>query len=435
MNFKGKVSEEKKMVLCKKIAIITIGFFCIFSSSVKADEIAPKEWLSWLDNLKKEMISKGISEKTIQKAYKDNTYYHKKPEVVQKDKEQTEFVLTSRDYVNKLVNEKKVDIARKHYKKLQKKYQKIEEQYGVPLNYLTAFWAIETNFGQNKGKYHIIDGLTNLSYKNRRSKFFKNELYNVLKIMEKFELENDKMMGSWAGAMGHFQFMPSTYNVYAVDYDNDGIIDIWDSFDDAVASAANYLSHLGWKKDEPWGMKISLPWNFDYTQIGYKKVKTLEDWAKIGIRKTDGKKIDLSSDLKASIILPDGKKGNAYIILSNFKRIMMWNRSENYALAVARLADYIKNSQKYTPISSDRQYLLTNKDVKKVQRFANKLLRTKLKVDGILGPKTRDAVKILQKKAKMQQDGYPDYQLLLKIDNYNPKMGFMVPVQPIKSVK
>ncbi len=423
------------MALYRKIAIITIALFLFFPNSVKAYEKAPKEWLSWLDILKKEMISKGINEKTIQKAYKDQTYYHQKPEVVQKDKEQTEFILTSRDYVNKLVNEKRVKIARKHYKKLQKKYQKIEEQYGVPLNYLTAFWAIETNFGQNKGKYHLIDGLTNLSYKNRRSKFFKNELYNVLKIMEKFELENDKMMGSWAGAMGHFQFMPSTYNAYAIDYDNDGVIDIWDSFDDAIASAANYLSSLGWKKDEPWGMKVSLPWNFDYTQTGYKNVKTLADWEKIGIRKTNGKKFGLDSELKASVIIPDGKKGEAYIVFSNFKRIMIWNRSENYALAVAKLADYVKNTEKYIPLSSERQYALTNQEVKKVQKFANRLLRTKLKEDGILGPKTRDAVKILQKKAKIQQDGYPDYQLLLKIDRYNPKIGFMVPVQPMKCVK
>lgn len=435
MNFKGKVSEEKKMVLCKKIAIITIGFFCIFSSSVKADEIAPKEWLSWLDNLKKEMISKGISEKTIQKAYKDNTYYHKKPEVVQKDKEQTEFVLTSRDYVNRLVNEKRVEKARNHYKKLQKKYNKVEEKYNVPLNYLTAFWAIETNFGQNKGKYHIIDGLTNLSYKNRRSKFFKNELYNVLKIMEKYELENDKIMGSWAGAMGHFQFMPSTYNAYAIDYDNDGIIDIWDSFDDAIASAANYLNSLGWKKDEPWGMEIMLPWNFDYTQTGYKTVKSLKDWEKIGIRKSDGKKIGLNPEMKASIIIPDGKKGYAYIVFSNFKRIMIWNRSENYALAIVKLADYIKNSNGYKPLNSDRQYSLTSQDVRKIQKFSNKILRTKLKEDGILGSKTKNAVRILQKKAKIQQDGYPDYQLLQKIDNYNPKIGFMVPVQPMKSAR
>ena len=114
---------------------------------------------------------------------------------------------------------------------------------------------------------------------------------------------------------------------------------------------------------------------------------------------------------------------------------MIWNRSENYALAVAKLADYVKSKDKYIPLSSERQYALTNQEVKKVQKFANRLLRTKLKEDGILGPKTRDAVKILQKKAKIQQDGYPDYQLLLKIDRYNPKIGFMVPVQPMKCVK
>lgn len=423
------------MCCSNKISIFAIVFFISFSYSVSAQETAPKEWLIWLDNLKKEMLSKGISSETIDNAYGDNVFYHKKPEVIEKDNMQTEFILTSSDYVNRLVNAKRVKIARNHYKNLKKKYKAIENKYGVPLNYLTAFWAIETNFGQNKGKYHLIDGLTNLSYKNRRSKFFKNELYNVLKIMEKFDLKNEKLMGSWAGAMGHFQFMPSTYNAYAIDYDNDGIIDIWDSFDDAIASASNYLSSLGWKKDEPWGMEVSLPWNFDYKLTGYKIVKPLKEWEKIGVTSIDGKKINLNPQLKASVIIPDGKKGNAYIIFSNFKRIMIWNRSENYALAVSKLADYIANSDKCLPIKSDKRYTLTNVEVKKVQEFANKILHIKLKEDGILGPKTRNAVKILQKKAKMAQDGYPDYQLLLKIERYNPKLGFMIPVQPMKAVK
>ncbi len=153
-------------------------------ANAKTDEQPPKEWTVWLENLKKEMLSKGISQKTIDAAYKGKNYYHKVSAVVQKDKKQTEFVLTTCNYVNRLVNEKRVKEGRKQYNKLRKKYSEIEEKYGVPLYYLTAFWAIETNFGQNKGQYHLIDSLTNLSYKNRRSKFFKNELYNVLKIMD-----------------------------------------------------------------------------------------------------------------------------------------------------------------------------------------------------------------------------------------------------------
>ena len=395
----------------------------------------PKDWMNFLDTLKKEMIARGISEKTIEAAYGNNTYYHPAPDVVAQDKQQAEFVLTSRDYINRLVSPGRVQKARKEYTLLQKKYQKISEEYQVPLSYLTAFWAIETNFGQNKGKYHLIDGLTNLSYKNRRAKFFKNELYNVLKIMDKFDLKNDKMLGSWAGAMGHFQFMPSTYNAYAIDYDGDGIIDIWDSFDDAIASAANYLHDLGWKPDEPWGMAVELPWNFDYTLTGYKVRKSVADWEKIGIKRVNGQNLNIDSKLQANIILPDGRKSQPYLVLGNFRRIMIWNRSENYALAIGILSDYITSNEKYHPIAKKGHYAIKNTDVLKVQHFINKVMHLGLKEDGRFGPKTREAVKKLQKKAKMHQDGYPDYTLLKKIDNYNAKIGFHVPVQPKKARK
>ena len=393
----------------------------------------PEEWLSWLESLKKEMTDRGISKKTIQKAYGDNTYYHQHPEVVEQDKKQAEFILTSKDYINRLINAKRVETARRHYQKLKKKYPNLEKEYHVPLNYLTAFWAVESNFGQNKGKYHLIDGLTNLSYNNRRSKFFKNELYNVLKIMEKYNLDNDKMMGSWAGAMGHFQFMPSTYNAYAIDYDNDGVIDIWDSFDDAIGSAANYLGSLGWKFDEPWGGQVRLPWSFDYRLAGRDKSKTVRQWREIGVVGVDGKRLPYDDELKASIIIPDGRYGPAFIVFGNFKRIMIWNRSENYALVIGILADYAVNDRSYRPIEAVQQYPLTDKEVQKVQAFANKILKTNLKEDGILGPKTKKAVKRLQAKARLHQDGYPDYRLLNKIDNYDAKTGFAVPVQPRKT--
>ena len=261
--------------------IIFLANFIISPAwAVKSVQEQRKEWNTWLNGLKKEMRAKGISQKTINRAYKSDYFHEVKPAVLKHDKKQAEFVLTSDAYINKLVNKDKVIKARQHYKTLTKKYQKLSQKTGVPINYLVSFWGVETHFGYNKGKHHLIDGLTNLSYKNRRSKFFKQELYNVLKIMDKYDLSGEKMKGSWAGAMGHFQFMPSTYNAYAVDYDGDGVADIWDNFGDAIASAANYLSKLGWKPNEPWGQEVLLPWNFDYDLVGLKKYKTVDEWKK-----------------------------------------------------------------------------------------------------------------------------------------------------------
>ena len=394
----------------------------------ESEETPPKEWMDFLSDLKKDMISRGISEKTIEKAYGNRTYYHKKPEVKALEQMQAEFILTSTDYINRIVTKSRVNEARQKYKELQKKYGKIEEEYGVPLSYLTAFWAVETNFGQNKGKHHLIDSLTNLSYNGRRAQFFKNELYHVLKIMDKFDLSHEKIKGSWAGAMGHFQFMPSTYNAYAKDYDGDGVADVWDEFSDALASAANYLSDLKWKKDEPWGEAVMLPWNFDYHQTGRNIKKTVKEWKKIGVTKPNGKPLDVDDNLKASIIMPDGYKGPTYIVFSNFNRIMIWNRSDNYALAVGILADYISSKKSYQPVSCNQRYALTNKDIASVQKFSNKFFKTNLKIDGKLGPKTKEAIKKIQKKAKMPEDGVPSYRLLQQIKNYNPKTGFYPPL-------
>lgn len=427
---------EGVMLWFKKVFLVLLISVLPFIAQAKPTADEPTaEWMSFLNELKSDMLKRGISQKTIDKAYGSNTYYHKAPDVVSKDKKQAEFILTSKDYINRLVNPHRIEKARRYYQKLQKDYPDLEKEYGVPLNYLTAFWAVETNFGENKGKYHLIDGLTNLSYKNRRSAFFKNELYNVLKIMEKYDLKNDKMLGSWAGAMGHFQFMPSTYNAYAVDYDGDGVADIWDSFDDAVGSAANYLHNLGWKADEPWGGVVRLPWNFNYLNSGYKVQKTVKEWSDLGVKTVDNKKLNWKSDLKGALIIPDGRKGAAYLVFGNFRRIMIWNRSENYALTVGILADYINSEVPHKEINNVQQYKLTDKEVKEVQAFANKLLRTKLKEDGILGPQTKKAVRKLQAKAGMHQDGYPDWQLLNKIRHYNAKTGFIVPVQPPKNIK
>lgn len=422
--------------MLKKLLIMTVVFNLLIPSAwaIKSVEEQRKDWDKWLSGLKKEMIDKGISKKTINRAYK-NDYFHEVKAIQKFDRKQAEFVLTSDMYINKLVTADKVNKARQHYKSLNKKYKKLSDSTGVPLNYLVAFWGVETHFGFNKGKHHLIDGLTNLSYKNRRAKFFKQELYNVLKIMDTYDLSGEKMKGSWAGAMGHFQFMPSTYNAYAVDYDGDGIADIWDNFGDAIASAANYLSKLGWKPNEPWGQEIILPWNFDYSLVGLKKYKTVSEWKKLGIIGADGKALRLPENAAAGVILPDGRRGRAYITLSNFRRIMIWNRSINYALAIVSLADYTSTSKKYKPLYEKSNYKLTDEDIFKVQHFANRILKSGLKEDGRFGPKTAVAVKKLQKKWHLPPDGVPDYALLNKIKNYKLRADFMPPVPSKKPKK
>src|SRR5574344_649700 len=310
-----------------------IGYmlFAVLLCGVVQAKEPPQEYVQWLENLKQEMIGRGISKKTIKKVYKGKNYYHENPEVVKIDRKQIEFALTSVEYLNRVVNKKRVETAQQKYKELYPLFTDMEEKYTIPVNYLIAFWAVETNFGTSFGNYQVMDVLTTLSYDTRRPKFFREELYNALKIVDVWGINPEIMEGSWAGAMGHFQFMPSTFNAYAVDYNGDGAIDIWHSFEDAIASAANYLTAEGWKKDETWGMEVSLPWNFDYAKTGRNYKQTIEQWQKMGIRTKDNKKIPLNTEILASIIVPDGKKGQAYLILDNFRVIMKWNRSENYA--------------------------------------------------------------------------------------------------------
>ena len=212
--------------------------------------------------------------------------------------------------------------------------------------------------------------------------------------------------------------------------------DIWNSFADALASAENYLTKLGWKHDEPWGTRVQLPWNFDFKEVGRKNTKKVSEWKKMGILTFDGKKLPYDDELKGSVILPDGRKGPAYIIFGNFKRVMIWNRSDNYAIAVVTLADYIADTnKKYFPLQAQQQYTMNNEEILQIQKFYNRYTGKKISEDGKLGSQTREAVKFLQHKAKLPEDGYPDYRLLQKIKDYSSLKGFHTPAPQKKPEK
>ena len=417
---------EKSYLHVSFLALSLLVEGCI-SAKANVTSFAPPEYCTWLEELKKDMINRGISEETVKTVYAQD-YYHPSPEVVKKDRRQIEFALTSTEYINRVVTAKRVEKAREYYKTLHPLLKQIEDKYGVPGQYIIAFWGMETNFGSNFGGYNVISSLTNLSYDKRRPTFFRNQLYEALKIIDTWNVDYTQMQGSWAGAMGHFQFMPSTFNAYAVDFDGDNKIDIWHSFVDASASAANYLSSIGWQRQIPWGMEVSLPWNFDFAQTGRNKVKNIKEWQRLGVRTKNNQKLNLDKGLNAALITPEGKKGRAYLVFDNFNKIMHWNRSENYALAIGILSDNIISNKPWRAQYENPALRLRTDDILQIQSFINKIFGDKLDEDGLLGTGTREAIKKVQQKANLPADGYPDYRLLQKIKNYNPQLGFSIPV-------
>lgn len=410
-----------------QIRLVLFGLSCLLSAAcnVTAAEknMPPREYLEWLENLKAEMLEKGISQPTIDAAFAKN-YYHPKSPIIKTDRNQTEFILTSGQYLKRVVSPYRQKLARDKYKALYPQYKNIGKQ-GVPLNYLIAFWGIETNFGQTFGGYNAIEALTVLSYDTRRPAFFKNELYYALKILDEGNISPDKMESSWAGALGHFQFMPTTYDAYAVDENKNGKKDIWNEFGDALASASNYLNSMGWKAGEPWGKPVELSWNFDYSQTGRNHKKSVKEWKKSGV-KVSG----VDERLQGSVIVPEGRRGQAFLVFDNFHIIMKWNRSENYALAVGLLADSIVSKQPVREFSESGGYVLSNKDILLIQEFIAQRKIADIHADGRFGSQTRQAVQKLQQKFHIPADGWPDYRLLENIRRYDSVWGYAFPLPP-----
>ncbi len=412
-----------------------ILLFLVFLSAINpvlAKEVnPPKEYIEWLETLKNKMVQQGIKKSVIDAVYKDKNFYKAKAKIIQKDRNQLEFSVTSADYINKLLSTKRYLKAKQKYEELYPKYKFIEEKYGVPFALLVAFWAIETDCGTKTGEQNIFEALTVLSYDKRRADYFQKELFNALKIVQDNNINPDELKGSWAGASGHFQFMPSTYLSYAKALDENKAPDIWNNLDDAFLSAANFVKKLKYNAGQPWGQEVKLPWNFDYNLASLNIKKPIIFWKSKGIR-IKLKQVDEQS--LASIIVPEGKFGKAYLLLDNHFVIKKWNKSQNYALAVGILKDCLENRKVWRGVETDKKTILKTDDIKFVQRFINKQKLAKLNVNGKLDLKTIKAVKKLQKMAFMPQDGYPDYRLIRKIRYYKPWLGFKVPVPPIKPV-
>jgi membrane-bound lytic murein transglycosylase B len=298
---------------------------------------AQADFKSWLVELRNEAAGKGISKETLDAAL---TGIKPIPRVVELDRKQPEFTLTFDQYINRVVPRSRVEKGRKKLAENKALLDEVSKKFGVPPQFIVAFWGVETDFGRVTGGFKVIDSLATLAFDGRRSAFFRKELLLALQIIDGGHIAANKMMGSWAGAMGQAQFMPSSFVGYAVDYDKDGRKDIWKTRADVFGSAANYLARYGWRADERWGRRVKVPEGFDPKRADLKVRKTVSGWAAEGVTKADGTALP-DSALDASIILPAKAKEPAYIVYNNYRVILRWNRSHYFAIAVGRLADQI----------------------------------------------------------------------------------------------
>jgi len=326
------------------------------------------------------------------------------PEVLEYDRNQPEFVQTFPSYYTARVNQWRIEKGREALTEKKEFLTELTRKYGIPGHYLLAFWGLETNFGNYKGKMSTLDSLATLACDPRRSDYFTSELMLALKLMDRESLTKEQMIGSWAGAMGHTQFMPTAYTTYAIDGDGDSKIDLWNSEKDALASAANFLNKLGWKPGLRWGREVTLPEGFDYASISNER-KPISHWADLQITRTNGNTVG-QSDIPSKLIVPAGHEGPAFLAYHNFNVILRWNNSEFYGIAVGQLANRILGNDKLSkPLPELPKYSISQ--MAQMQRKLNSMNIDVGGADGIIGPATRTGIREFQSRNNMIADGFP----------------------------
>jgi membrane-bound lytic murein transglycosylase B len=313
----------------------------ILAAPAWADEPAAqppqRDFASFLQGVRGEAMEKGVRAETLDEALADVKHIDR---VIELDRKQPEFTFTFEQYRDRVVNPEKVAKGRRMLAENRKLLNAIAKRYGVQPRFIVALWGIETDYGRMTGGFSVISSLATLAYDGRRSNYFRGELINALKIIDQGNITTPQMTGSWAGAMGQCQFMPTTFLRFAVDWDGDGRRNIWTDRGDALASAANYLSSEGFDGNQTWGRAVKLPKGFNKTLVGLDTRRSLKEWASLGVKGADGKPLP-KRDLRGSIVLAQPDEGPAFLVYDNFRTIMKWNRSTFFALAAGHLADKI----------------------------------------------------------------------------------------------
>lgn len=365
----------------------------------------------WLTEFKAYAITKGINPHVFDQSFQGIT---PDPDVVKADRSQPEFTRPVWEYLDTAVSKTRISNGNKKIQENKKLLDDIEQNYHIDQEVFIAIWGMESGYGGFTGNKNVIRSLATLAYEGRRSKFAKEQLIAALKILQNKDVEVKDMKGSWAGAMGQTQFIPTTYLALAVDFDGDGHRNIWTSIPDALASTANYLQTSGWQYKETWGHEVKLPKNFDYSQTDISTKKSVAEWINHGVTLINGQPIpNTEQNLQAAIILPAGANGPAFIVYRNFFAIMKYNNSTSYALAVSLLADNFKGKPGqiiHSWPTSDKP--LSRTERKELQTLLNQRGYSAGHADGIIGANTRQAIRGFQKMIGVAADGYPSHNLL-----------------------
>lgn len=292
----------------------------------------------WLNGVKTEARSKGVSDSIISQSLNGISPISR---VIELDRKQPEGTMSFATYKTRVISDARIAQGRRMYREHRAELERAAQKYGVPAQYIVALWGIETSYGNNTGGFKVVPALATLAYDGRRSEFFRSELMNALKILNEGHISPAEMKGSWAGAMGQNQFMPSSFNAYAVDGNNDGKRNIWTSLPDVFSSSANYLSRHGWREDERWGREVKLPAGFSKSMADLDVKKSLSEWKRLGVMLPSGAAIPVADGIEASIVAPDGLDGPTYLAYHNYRVIMRWNKSTYFATCVGMLADSI----------------------------------------------------------------------------------------------
>ena len=365
----------------------------------------------WTISFRARALAAGVSAATFDGAFQGVVY---SPDVITKDRNQSEFTKTIWDYLDSAASDDRIENGKKALSQNRALLDRIEATYGVDREIVTAIWGLESAYGTFRGDYPLIGSLATLAYDGRRAAFFEEQLLAALQILQSGDVTAEQMTGSWAGAMGHTQFIPTSYLGFAVDFSGDGKRDIWsDDPVDALASTAAYLAKSGWQKGAPWGLEIKLPPGYDYAVSGERVKKTVAEWQTLGIRAVDGKA--LPDHGSASVLLPAGARGAAFLIFANFQVIETYNTADAYVIGVGHLADRIKGGpaiQAGWP--RDLRALVLDERIELQERLTAAGIDPGA-VDGKIGPNTIAAVKAFQKTVGIVPDGYPSLDILKRL--------------------
>ncbi|TMV94013.1 lytic murein transglycosylase [Thioclava sp. BHET1] len=363
---------------------------------------------TWLAGFKSRALANGITDATWRRAMADVSY---NPKVIERDRYQSEFTKSIWDYLDSAVSPERVATGKQMLREYGPALNAIERKYGVDKEVVVAIWGMESRYGEYRGTTAIIPALATLAYDGRRGEFFSKQLIAALKIIQNGDVDEQHMTGSWAGAMGHTQFIPTSYEAYAVDFNGDGKRDIWSNDPtDALASTAAYLARSGWTKGQPWGVEVVLPQGFNYGLTGKGTTKSPAAWAALGVRSAEGGRI--ANYGPASILVPAGAKGPAFMIFGNFRAISRYNAADSYVIGVGHLSDRLKGKGPFV-----QDWPRTGKPLSASQKVE---LQERLTAagydtdgtDGKIGPNTSKAIVAYQRAKGLAPDGYATLELL-----------------------